>query len=194
VTGLRIIAGRLKGRRLRGPSGKGLRPTSDRLRETLFNVLADRPVGARVLDGFAGTGGVGLEALSRGAAHVTFVERDARALAVLRQNIEHCDARDRTTVLRADFIGVSRRAGIGETFDLVFVDPPYDTGDLEAVLVEAAVLAAPGALIVLEHSRRVRPPDRAPGVGPTRTVTAGDSALSFYVRPGPPDTMSSSGG
>ena len=87
---MRIIAGRLKGRRLKAPAWDGLRPTSDKLRETLFNILAPRIDGARVVDGFAGTGAIGIEAISRGAAHVTFVEQDRRALALIAQNLAAC--------------------------------------------------------------------------------------------------------
>ena len=95
MTGLRVIAGTLKGRRLDAPEWGGLRPTSDKLRETLFNVVASRIGGARVLDGFAGTGAVGIEALSRGAAHVTFVESDPRAARLIERNLERCAVSDR---------------------------------------------------------------------------------------------------
>jgi 16S rRNA (guanine966-N2)-methyltransferase len=87
---VRVIAGSLKGRQLKPPTWAGLRPTSDRLRETLFNVLSSRVVGARVLDGYAGTGALGIEALSRGAAHVTFVESDRRAQALVAENLARC--------------------------------------------------------------------------------------------------------
>src|SRR5918996_2768475 len=87
---MRVIAGTLKGRRLKPPSWEGLRPTSDKLRETLFNILAARVPGARVLDGYAGTGAIGIEALSRGAAHVTFVDSDRRATALIEQNLALC--------------------------------------------------------------------------------------------------------
>src|ERR1700748_3572028 len=87
---MRIIAGRYKGRRLKAPTWEGLRPTSDKLRETLFNILAPRIQGARVLDGYAGTGAVGIEAISRGAAHVTFVESDRRAAALIAANLAKC--------------------------------------------------------------------------------------------------------
>ena len=93
MSGLRIIAGALKGRRLKTPTWEGLRPTSDRLRETLFNVLAGRLPGARVLDGFAGTGALGIEAMSRGAASVTFIEEDRRAQALIAENLSQCVAR-----------------------------------------------------------------------------------------------------
>src|SRR5712671_7197868 len=103
---MRVIAGALKGRRLKAPTWDGLRPTSDKLRETLFNILAPRVDGARVLDGYAGTGAVGIEALSRGAAAVTFVEQDRRAEALITQNLTHCGLSEgyaiiRDTVLRA---------------------------------------------------------------------------------------------
>ncbi len=87
---MRVIAGTLKGRRLKAPTWEGLRPTSDKLRETLFNVLASRIEGTRVLDGYAGTGALGIEALSRGAAHVTFIEEDRRALQLIEDNLAHC--------------------------------------------------------------------------------------------------------
>src|SRR2546422_1372879 len=104
---MRVIAGRLRGRRLTPPTWEGLRPTSDRLRETLFNILATRIAGARVLDGFAGTGAVGIEALSRGAAHVTFVERDAKATALIEANLARCEvAPDTRSVRRGDLARV----------------------------------------------------------------------------------------
>src|SRR5207253_685140 len=103
---MRIVAGRLKGRRLTAPPGDAVRPTSDSLRETLFNVLADRVDGARVLDAFAGTGALGLEALSRGAAHATFIERDRRVIRVLRENVARCGAEDACTIIGADFTTV----------------------------------------------------------------------------------------
>src|SRR5690606_22410863 len=100
---MRIIAGRFKGRRLAGPTGAGVRPTSDRLRETLFNVVRDRTAGARVLDAYAGRGALGLEALSRGAVRATFVERDRQALAVLVRNIATCGAIEACATIRGDF-------------------------------------------------------------------------------------------
>src|ERR671935_2403849 len=98
---MRIIAGRFKGRRLKAPSWEGLRPTSDKLRETLFNILAPRIEGARVLDGYAGTGAIGIEALSRGAAHVTFVEHDRRAQMLIAENLAHCGVADGYVMMRA---------------------------------------------------------------------------------------------
>jgi 16S rRNA (guanine966-N2)-methyltransferase len=178
---MRIIAGQLRGRRLQGPPREGVRPTSDRLRETLFNVLAPRVRQARVLDAFAGTGALGIEALSRGAAHATFVERDAKALGVLQANVASCGLENVCVIIRGDFAGHAVRArGVGP-FDLVLLDPPYDVSNLDAVLAEAAALLAPGGVAVLEHSRRRADiPASAAGLERYRTLTAGDSALAFY--------------
>jgi len=179
---MRIIAGRLRGRRLQGPPREGVRPTSDRLRETLFNVIASRVAGARVLDGFAGTGAVGLEALSRLAEHATFVERDGQALRVLQANIEHCGVGEACAIVRGEFVGLAERRPDLGTFDLVFLDPPYDVDSLDAILSEAAGVMAPQGLVVLEHSkRRTDVPDGAHGLVRTRTLRAGDSALAFYA-------------
>ena len=177
---MRIIAGRFKGRRLSGPRGHGVRPTSDSLRETLFNVIGPTLDGARVLDGFAGTGAIGLEALSRGAEHVTFVERDRRELPVLQANITACGADSACMIVRDDFASFGAAAPAG-TFDLVVLDPPYDIADLDRMMQIAAGLVSPDGRLVLEHSRRRESPDTLPGARRTRVLAAGDSALSFYV-------------
>src|SRR3954467_12280922 len=98
---MRIIAGSLKGRKLAAPTWDGVRPTSDKLRETLFNVVASRLPDARVLDAYAGTGAIGIEALSRGAAHVTFVDADSRSLKLIQQNLQRCGVADRYAITRA---------------------------------------------------------------------------------------------
>src|SRR5438477_4535718 len=98
---MRVIAGSLKGRRLKPPTWEGLRPTSDKLRETLFNVIGPRVAGARVLDGYAGTGAIGIEAISRGAAHVTFVEADRRAQILIADNLRACGIETGYTMLRS---------------------------------------------------------------------------------------------
>ena len=175
---MRIIAGRLKGRRLEGPPpGPGVRPTSDGLRETLFNVLGPLE-GARVLDAFAGTGAVGLEALSRGAVSATFVERDPRAADVLEANVRRCGIESACVIIRVDFTrATSLERG---AFDLVFLDPPYEDGDLEAAAERAAPLVAAGGRLVVEHSKRRPSPERAGAIARVRVLVAGDSALSFY--------------
>jgi 16S rRNA (guanine966-N2)-methyltransferase len=180
---MRIIAGRLKGRTLNGPAGPGLRPTSDSLRETLFNVIGPRVAGARVLDGFAGTGAIGLEAISRGAVKVTFVERDRRALAVLARNIERCGVGEQADVRPVDLTGLGGARELTGPFDIAILDPPYDEPDLDRVLATTAAWVAEGGMVVLEHSRRRNAPETAGGLRRYRVLTAGDSALSFYAGP-----------
>jgi 16S rRNA (guanine966-N2)-methyltransferase len=158
--------------------GAGLRPTSDSLRETLFNILGPSVRGAAVLDGFAGTGAVGLEALSRGASQATFVELDRRALTLLRDNIRACEADAQSTVVPSDFARAC--ATLQESFDLVFLDPPYDVKGLDAIAAAAVPRLAPGGRLVLEHSRRRDTPETVDALQRTRLVVAGDSALSFY--------------
>ena len=183
---MRIIAGTLKGRRLETPDWDGLRPTSDKLRETLFNILAPRIAGARVLDGYAGTGAVGIEALSRGAAHVTFVDSDragdrrsiAREPRALR--------RSRTAMLSSARIwAASRRAPFRRprstsSFSIrrTTIEPAAAHGDWRPAG------CAPDGVLVLEHARRR---DGAGGGRRARArarVTSGDSALAFYRRAG----------
>src|SRR5215212_10254673 len=115
---MRVIAGTLKGRRLQAPDWEGLRPTSDKLRGTLFNVLAPRVGGARVLDGYAGTGAIGIEALSRGAAHVTFIDKDRRATALIAENLRICAAEAVYTIECGDVLSVLRHASAEPRFNL----------------------------------------------------------------------------
>jgi len=121
---MRIIAGALKGRRLAPPDFEGLRPTSDKLRETLFNVIAGRVRGATVLDAFAGTGALGIEALSRSAAQVTFVDTDRRAVALVSENVRRCGVAERCVIIRGRLVEVSQHLAMAP-FDLILLDPPY---------------------------------------------------------------------
>jgi pantetheine-phosphate adenylyltransferase len=178
---VRIIAGTLKSRRLATPGFPGLRPTSDKLRETLFNVIAPRVAGANVLDGFAGTGALGIEALSRGAAHVTFVDADRRAIALVGENVRRCGVADRCVIILGRLIEDSRRLATAP-FDLILLDPPYAERDLAAVLNAAAAVLAQRGLVVLEHARRREGPESAGTLTRTRRVTSGDSVLAFYER------------
>jgi 16S rRNA (guanine966-N2)-methyltransferase len=151
----RVIAGRYGGRRLQAPPGAATRPTSDRVREALFSILGDRVEGARVLDLFAGSGALGLEALSRGAERATFVERAPGALAALRANVAALGPG--AEVVRADALRWLRTASAGaRQYDLVFLDPPYRRAaalGAELSRLLPAVLA-PGALVVSESDRR----------------------------------------
>ncbi|AHM03804.1 16S rRNA (guanine(966)-N(2))-methyltransferase [Roseibacterium elongatum DSM 19469] len=164
---MRIVAGRWRGKKLAelgaGDAGAHLRPTTDRVRESLFNLLmngrhADPVTGARVLDLFAGTGALGLEALSRGAAHVTFVDDGGAARALLRENIGLCAAQGTTKVFRRDATTLGENRG--KPFDLVFLDPPYSQGlgDLAVRSALAGGWIAPGAMIVWEENAPPLPP------------------------------------
>jgi 16S rRNA (guanine966-N2)-methyltransferase len=158
VRGVRVIAGRYGGRRLKAPRGRSTRPTSDRVREALFSLLGSVE-GAQVLDLFAGTGALGIEALSRGAARAVFVERDAAALDVLKTNLETLNLREpEVEVRRADALAALRTARERhETYDLLFVDPPY--GDAQAwgrkLSVALPTLLAPAGRVVVESDRRM---------------------------------------
>jgi len=157
---MRIIAGAWRGRPIEAPPGDATRPTSDRAREGLFSMLASRVGGfedLRVADLFAGTGALGLEALSRGAAHCTFVEKDRAALDTLRRNIARLDAADRADV-RAQ--AVEHVPPPPRRFDIVFMDPPYGTGLAQAALGRASAWLAPGGWISVElHDEELAPPE-----------------------------------
>jgi 16S rRNA (guanine(966)-N(2))-methyltransferase RsmD len=162
-----------------------LRPTSDKLRETIFNILAPRMAGARVLDGYAGTGALGIEALSRGAASVTFVDQDPRAEALIGENLAACGVKSGYAIIRADFEHAC--ASIGDrfpiqSFDIILLDPPYGrTGaSVVSVLAAAGSLLAPHGVVVLEHARRAAAPMAAGRLGRSREYPSGDSILSLY--------------
>lgn len=176
---MRIIAGTNKGRSLKAPKWDGLRPTSDKLRETLFNIIAAHVAGARVLDVFAGTGAIALEALSRGAAAATCIEHDRRATLLIEENRERCGEAKRCVIIRDTAERALAKPVIGGPFDIVVLDPPYEYAAIERAVRDAASQRAPAGLLVLEHAARVAPPAPA-GLTITRTVKSGDSALTFY--------------
>jgi 16S rRNA (guanine966-N2)-methyltransferase len=178
---MRIIAGEFKGRRLKTPTWDGLRPTSDKLRETLFNLLAPRIEGAAVLDGFAGTGAVGLESLSRGAARAVFIEQDRRAAELIAANIALCGVANRCVIIRDGAVRALNRQRDDEVFDVIVLDPPYDFEPLGQVLDAAVGHLAPGGVVILEHAHRRAAP-AVTGARHTRTVRSGDSALTMIER------------
>ena len=178
---MRVIAGRYKGRRLNTPAWEGLRPTSDKLRETLFNILAPRIEGARVLDGYAGTGAVGIEAISRGAAHVTFIENNRRAAALIASNLKECGIEGGYTIQCAEVGAALDARAAADAFDLILLDPPYDIGDVYSVLERAAGLLASDGLLVLERATRLEP-DVPPMLARVRDVKSGDSTLTMFIK------------
>ena len=176
---LRIIAGRWRGRRWRFPAAATIRPTPDRVRETLFNWLQSRVPGARCLDLYAGSGALGLEALSRGAASVLFVENDAAAARALRALLAEWDGGG-GTVVQADaphFLAQAARP-----FDLVFLDPPFTAGLLDMSCERLAVgdWLAPGACVYVEHARRAAPPPLPEGWRELRAGAAGEVGYHLY--------------
>ena len=180
---MRVIGGEFRGRRLLSPRGDAVRPTSDRLRETLFNILAPRIRGARFLDVFAGTGAVGIEALSRGAREAVFVESSSDAGRTIRANLDLCGVRHGFRIETADAFP-ALRALARERFraDLVFLDPPYSWGpyrDLIDLLFRSG-LAPADSMVVVEHHRKTGLPESGPGFKRARTVLQGDHALTFY--------------
>jgi 16S rRNA (guanine(966)-N(2))-methyltransferase RsmD len=185
---MRIIAGSFRSRTLNAPAGLDTRPTSDRLRETLFNVLAPRIQGAAFLDLYAGSGAVGIEALSRGASQVTFVERAPAALSVLRANLEKLGVTAGFRIQPGSVKAFLQRSNTRQAlqFDLVFLDPPYDlakeyAGTLDLLGGEASGLLAPGAMVIAEHRRKEKLADRYGQMTRTRLLEQGDAALSFYA-------------
>lgn len=179
---MRIIAGELGGRRFDVARGSTARPTAERVREALFSILQQRVPGARVADLFAGTGALGLEALSRGAALVAFSDADSRVITHLGGLLERFGvARGRFRLMAADYRQALRAwAGEGLAFDIVFVDPPYRAGLYEDTLARLRDLMAPGGLVVVEHDRRNAffPP---PGWRETDRRAYGHTALVFLT-------------
>jgi 16S rRNA (guanine966-N2)-methyltransferase len=186
---LRIIAGSAGGLRLACPKGVKIRPTADRVRESVFNILGGRVAGARGLDLFAGTGAFGIEALSRGARECVFVERYGVVAAAIRRNLAATGLADRATVIVADAFSFHRKLQIDEPFGIIFLDPPYRSSiaclrggriaELVRRLAEPTILA-PGGTIIFEHSSRARLPDAFDGAALTDRRSYGTTAVSFY--------------
>jgi len=185
---MRVIAGTFRSRPIAAPRGDNTRPTSDRLRETLFNVLAPHIEGAHFLDLYAGTGAVGIEAISRGASHITFVESAKPALTTLRANLASLkittgytiDPRSVTTALEH----LAKPSSIEAKFDIVFLDPPYDAEDeytRTLTTLGRSTLLAPNAIVIAEHRRKHILADTYATLHRTRTLKQGDATLSFFA-------------
>ena len=185
---MRVIAGKFRSRQLKSLKGMALRPTSDRLRETLFNVIADRVEGSRFLDVFAGTGAVGIEALSRGAREAVFIENHAPAAALIEKNLESLGLRAEARVLAVDAArGLQRLAAEAaaerKDYDIAFLDPPYAAvEDYRRVLsfLGTSRLLAEDSLVIAEHQPKLELPETAGNLDRVRMLRQGDAALSFY--------------
>ena len=175
---MRVTGGEARGRRLKAPGSLLIRPTADRVREALFDILGARVRGSRFLDAFAGTGAVGCEALSRGAARVVFLERQRGALRLIRANLGIGPWSGSSDVLEGEVSALLRDLGrLRDRFDIVFLDPPYDEPSLQGALRLAARLLERGGLLILEHrSASAVPP--VSGLSPSRTYRYGDTSLS----------------
>lgn len=187
---MRIIAGMYRSRALEAPPGLSTRPTSDRLRETLFNVLAPRMPNAVFLDLYAGSGAVGIEAISRGAAHVTFVEQAPAALKVLHRNLARLGItngfRVRPESVKTFLRSAADAGSKQEPFEVIFLDPPYDAArEYAATLGQlghaTTGILAPGAVVVAEHRRKQTLEERYGSLKRSRLLEQGDAALSFYA-------------
>jgi 16S rRNA (guanine(966)-N(2))-methyltransferase RsmD len=179
----RIIAGSGKGRRLKAPKGRQTRPTGARVRQSLFDILAPRLPGCRFLDAFAGSGGVGLEALSRGASRVVFVDTSAPAVVTIRENVALLRGAGEAQIYRQDArLALAALASSGLRFDIVYLDPPYESDLLEPLLTQCgeAGLVEPDGLVVAEHFHKRRLPETIGGLLLARAVRVGDHCLSFY--------------
>jgi 16S rRNA (guanine966-N2)-methyltransferase len=182
---MRIIAGVVGGRSIRAPRGLATRPTSDRVREAMFNILGPPDPEARVLDLYAGAGALGLEAISRGAAGAVFVDKDSQAVRCVEENAAELGLTARVRVTRGEAVkALDKLEKAGERFAWVFVDPPYASGEYPKVLGalgEAALLADDG-IVVVEHDRRHAPEDVYGALACSDTRRYGDTCVSFYRR------------
>ncbi len=181
---MRIITGSAKGRQLKAPRGHDVRPTSDRVKESLFAILGGRVIDAAVADLFAGTGNLGLEALSRGAASAVFVDISPASIAVIRENAARTGLGSRAEILCLDaLVAVDRFVRAGRTFDLIFCDPPYNRGLAAAILrkIDAGNILRPGGTVIIEHSRHEQLPDNLTSIFASRSERYGETLVSLLT-------------
>lgn len=178
-THIRVTGGELRGFQLAESGGDRLRPTTGRVREAIFNVVAPHIEGAAILDLFAGTGALGIEALSRGADRAVFVESHRPAARAIVQSLARAGLSDRSSVVRGALPGALD--SLDGPFDLVLLDPPYDSDQASPTLSALAALLAPGGLVVYEHRSRYNPPERPLGLTLTDRRVYGDTAVAFFV-------------
>jgi len=184
---MRVIAGAYKGRNLKSPPSMQVRPTSDRLRETLFNVIAPRIEGARFLDLCAGSGAVGIEALSRAARHATFVDRSRKMCILIEANLQLCRVPEEQNEIYSSEASDFLRQALSwkmNPWDIVFFDPPYKDDylrTLDLLGANASTLLNDGGVVIVEHHHKNTLPETIDALRRTRVLKQGDSALSFYA-------------
>lgn len=181
---MRVIGGTFRSRRLKGPGMLRLRPTSDRLRETLFNIFGATVEDCLFVDVYGGTGAIGIEAISRGAREVVFIEKHPATARLIRQNLDSLKIRSGAEVIAADALrGLEQLAARHRVADFVFLDPPYDRPEeYERVLdfLDESHLLAPSSYVIVEHRSGANPPERFARLERVRLLEQGDAALSFY--------------
>jgi 16S rRNA (guanine966-N2)-methyltransferase len=179
---MRVIAGTARGMPLAAPRERATRPITDRVKETLFGILGERVIDARVLDLYAGSGAIGIEALSRGAAHATFVERGREAVAIIRENLERTHLADAADLRAGEVERFLAGTDAGTRYDLVVLDPPYEEDAILAPLERLVPLLAPGATVVVKHFWRTSVPTPE-GLHRWRERRFGETALTFLEVP-----------
>jgi 16S rRNA (guanine(966)-N(2))-methyltransferase RsmD len=179
---LQVLTGTAKGRKLKVPKGKAVRPTTSRVKKTIFDTLGNIS-GLKVLDLFAGSGGLGIEALSRGATHTTFVEKDPTVYKTLKENVLLSGFPDRATLICARYeVAINRLKKRGEKFNLIFIDPPYilyERKEVSDFICETSELLQDGGVIVIEHNRKI---ENTPNGFKRITKPFGGTQLSFFIR------------
>lgn len=183
---MRIVAGEFRGRKLQPPKRRSIRPTSDRVREAIFNILGSRLLDARVLDLFAGTGALGLEALSRGAAQAVFVDESVEAVRLIMDNVRICAAQERAEVVHGKVDRIVRRLArkkpVIDKFQIVFLDPPYGKGLVQSTIGLLSGLVTSAAVVVAEHHVKDGLPPQLDDWVLAQERRYGDTKVSFYVR------------
>ncbi len=180
---LRVISGTAKGHKLKTPKGNSTRPTTDRVKESLFNIIAGLLPGAQVLDLFAGTGNLGIEALSRGAAHAVFADKSTECAGIIRDNLNHTRLNEKASVHVGDAAAIlSRLKAEGKKFDIVFLDPPYSRNMAKEALdhlFELDLINEDG-IVIAERDKNDQLPENVGHLSLVRTQKYGDTSVSFY--------------
>ena len=185
LTDVRIIAGTAKGIRLKTPKGMNTRPTADRVKESVFGILGVALIDAEVLDLFAGTGNLGLEALSRGAAAATMVDKNIQSVKIMLENAILTDLSRAAVICREDVMAALKRLQTtGKSFDLIFCDPPYNLGLAPKVLreLDAVDVLRAGGIFILEHSRHEKLPEELKRIVAYRSEFYGETVVSFFIK------------
>ncbi len=178
---VRVISGKFRSRRLKGTPPSGIRPTSDKLKETIFNILGPGIQNTIFLDGCAGMGGIGIEAISRGATFVYFVEQSRKACQIIRENLKSLKVEEGYKIIETDLLKALNSIDIA--LDIAFVDPPYEREDLYDACLKrfgSSPLLAPDGLLIFEHSKRKELPNVSGTLRRIRSLVQGDAALAFY--------------